>query len=264
MPTHPTLDKLIDLLGEFTYLRQVGNNRDDAWYTVIDRHPELTPGETKALLNLAKDWEKREGHKYRYHDATSTQRVEEKPAQPAESAIKPLKPLPNRKNNGVTGTLDAGIMRQQDQQRLQDILEQSEGFENLPQVHGTQQLTPVDDRIDRAYFGPQMQLLLYFKERRGPFALRVEEGQEIIIGRSTSNAVMAPDVDLSELNGERLGVSRMHAAMTREGHKLLVTDLSSVNHTMLNGQRVFPDEIRTVCHDDELWFGRLLCRVRFQ
>ncbi|MFP4322667.1 MAG: FHA domain-containing protein [Anaerolineales bacterium] len=265
MPNHPTLDKLFELLGEFTYLRQVGHNRDDAWYTVMDRYPDLSDSQVKTLLRMAKDWEKREGHKYRYGDTTSTQQIEKLAEKSTGSVIKPL--TPRQPQDQVTGTLDANSLRKEDQQRLADILEQSEGLDQLPQTHGTQQLQPIGDAdIDeRAYFGPELRLLLYFKKRpRQPFALSIRPEQEIIVGRNTTNAAMAPDIDLSDLDGERLGVSRMHAAMKREGTKLLITDLGSVNHTMLNGQRLFPDEIRTVCYDDEIWFGRLMCRVRFE
>ena len=37
-----------------------------------------------------------------------------------------------------------------------------------------------------------------------------------------------------------------------------------MNYTYVNGVRLFPDKTYTLKDGDEIWFGQLRCRIRFQ
>ncbi len=55
-----------DLFSHFTSLRQSGVNRDEAWFQICDAVPNMSDVVRNAFLTLAKNWERREGHKYHY------------------------------------------------------------------------------------------------------------------------------------------------------------------------------------------------------
>jgi pSer/pThr/pTyr-binding forkhead associated (FHA) protein len=62
-----------------------------------------------------------------------------------------------------------------------------------------------------------------------------------IFGRSDSSSTYVPDIDLAEFGARDKGVSRRHAVLVRYHGLLHIVDLSSVNGTFLNGERLLPD-----------------------
>lgn len=66
-----------------------------------------------------------------------------------------------------------------------------------------------------------------------------------------------PDVDLAIFNALDKGVSRRHAALVQYEGWLHIVDLSSVNGTFLNGQRLNPETPYPVCLEDKLVLGEL-------
>ena len=90
--------------------------------------------------------------------------------------------------------------------------------------------------------------------------------QELILGRVTTTGNAIPDVDLTPFEGDRLGVSRMHAAIAYQPNEyaILVCDLNSSNGTFVNGQKLRPEEFRILQHGDALCLGRLVLYVKFQ
>lgn len=260
------LDRLFQIMNEFTHMRKTGTNRDDAWYLILDTYEdELVDGDVKMLLKLAKDWERREGHQYRFVSSTSTQQVASHQQQAAQrqSAIQPIGQRPP--SGGVTGELDPSKVREHQQEILEQVLDQSGGFDiPVSADSGTTPLAPITDDNDlEIYFGDETTLLLYFKGFSEPLQAKLRPEQEIIIGRTTENTAMSPDLDLNQVRGEQYGVSRMHAAIKRENNRLLIADLGSRNHTFINGDKLYEDEIRTLSRTDEIWFGRLMCRIRY-
>jgi hypothetical protein len=278
-----------DLLARFTALRQSGTNRDEAWYQVCDSAGDL-PGVTyKAFLSLAKNWERREGHKYHYRsqsekDSTMSGKSEKgaAPAQrPETQEVPPPTPqqikVPPAKPAGpaLTGTLDPAQLRQQEQQRLEQMLDQLDDLDDdelkprvlqkklgrgQPVARG--QTTPMN--YARDFFGPRTLLLMYFKNSPQPLRVTIAGDAELFIGRATANAAMSPEIDLTPVNAGEYGVSRMHAAITRRNNQLLITDLESMNFTHVNGIRLLPNEVRVLQDGDEIWFAQLRCQIRFQ
>jgi pSer/pThr/pTyr-binding forkhead associated (FHA) protein len=85
----------------------------------------------------------------------------------------------------------------------------------------------------------------------------------MILGRTSADSVMIPDVDLAPLHGGEHGVSRLHAGLRRQDNTLVLTDLGSKNHTHINGQRLHAHEVRVLHDGDELRLGRLVIYVYF-
>jgi hypothetical protein len=284
-----------DLLSRFISLRENGANRDDAWYQVCDSVGDINDVTRKAFLSLAKNWERREGHKYRYsspnkkHDTLTQnelkqvtekvqehQQVQEKERQrsqpqPPPPPRKQPKP-PGYRDDALTGTLDPARLREHQQQRLDQILDQlddlpegDEGEAYPPQTQpqtATGRTAPM--RYPRDFFGPRTVLLMCFKNYPNPLRVTIAGEDELFIGRATSNAAMSPEIDLSAVNAANFGVSRMHAAITRRNNQLLICDLESMNYTHVNGMRLLPNEVRILQDGDEIWFGQLRCQIRFQ
>jgi hypothetical protein len=277
-----TAPSAFDLLSKFINLRQSGSNRDDAWYQVCDAVGDINEVTRKAFLSLAKNWERREGHKYRYsnpdkkHDTLTekeltqvTEQARQQARQKQPSSPPPQPKPPARPAETLTGVLDAGRLRDQDQQRLEQILDQLDDLEeedNEPQAPplptGKGHTAPM--RYARDFFGPRTVLLMFFKNYPKPLRVTIAGEDELFIGRATANAAMSPEIDLNVVNAANFGVSRMHAAITRRNNQLLICDLESMNYTHVNGVRLFPHEVRVLQDGDEIWFGQLRCQIRFQ
>ena len=116
---------------------------------------------------------------------------------------------------------------------------------------------------DNAYFGDNM--LLYLHVRGAKQMIRVRPHQnEMIIGRTSPDSAMVPDIDLNDYGAKDTGVSRLHAGLRREDNTLVITDLGSVNHTYINGQRLHAHEVRVLHDGEELRLGQLQMRIYFR
>jgi pSer/pThr/pTyr-binding forkhead associated (FHA) protein len=78
-----------------------------------------------------------------------------------------------------------------------------------------------------------------------------------ILGRSDTKSSYLPDVDLAVFKALDKGVSRRHAALVHYEGYLHIVDLSSVNGTFLNGQRLNPETPYPVCLEDKLVLGEM-------
>lgn len=78
-----------------------------------------------------------------------------------------------------------------------------------------------------------------------------------VLGRSDSKSSYLPDIDLAVFKALDKGVSRRHAAFVRYENKLHIVDLSSVNGTFLNGNRLSPEVPYPVHTGDRLVLGEL-------
>lgn len=78
-----------------------------------------------------------------------------------------------------------------------------------------------------------------------------------IIGRSDNKSSYLPDIDLAAFQALERGVSRRHAALVRYQGSLHVLDLSSVNGTFLNGERLVSETPYPLASGDNLVLGNL-------
>lgn len=253
------------LLQRFIYLRKNGVNRDDAWFQVLNEVGGISEQVQADLLKLAKVFERREGHQYRYpaqrddHATLSRREVQQRQTPQQAQQIDLARQRYRASNNGMTGSLNPGNLREGRAQQLEQVLDQ---IDATPIPKGS--TAPIKQLADPEHFGPEMMLLMYFAGVRKPLPVVVEGEAELYIGRGTDNVAMSPEIDLNAVNGADYGVSRMHAVITRRDNKLLIADLGSVNHTRVNGVRLMQNEILRLKDGDELWFGQLRCKLRFK
>jgi len=88
--------------------------------------------------------------------------------------------------------------------------------------------------------------------------------EPLIIGRSDTVSQYEPNIDLSDYGAYRLGLSRKHAQIARQGHNVWLIDLGGRNGTQLNGQRIQAHRPYVLRDGDEILFGNLATRVSFQ
>lgn len=117
------------------------------------------------------------------------------------------------------------------------------------------------------HFTPDSVLFLEVRSVKQYFEVRPQkQDHELVLGRSSSNSPMMPDIDLAQFQASDLGVSRLHLAMKFEpsDNAIHVHDLGSANGSFINGQRLHTKEKRVLRHGDELRLGRLVLRVYFR
>jgi pSer/pThr/pTyr-binding forkhead associated (FHA) protein len=90
-----------------------------------------------------------------------------------------------------------------------------------------------------------------------PIKIVAPGAEGYVIGRSDSHSSYVPDVDLAPFDALERGVSRRHAALVRYRGVVHVIDLSSVNGTFLNGERLLPDVPYALKAGDQLSLANL-------
>ena len=83
---------------------------------------------------------------------------------------------------------------------------------------------------------------------------------DIVFGRGSGNED-SPDIDLTNLDAQNLGVSRRHALMRPSANKLYLIDLRSTNGTYVNAVPVSLGMAQVVRNHDALAFAGLTCVV---
>lgn len=92
----------------------------------------------------------------------------------------------------------------------------------------------------------------------------VEPTPEMVIGRSDSGTNYKPEIDLTQYGAYRLGLSRSHAILRRNGQHLELIDLGSRNGTHLNGRKLAAQSPQRLHDGDLVRLGNLAFRIKFQ
>lgn len=95
-----------------------------------------------------------------------------------------------------------------------------------------------------------------------PDVVKLTVDTEVLIGRADKSQTVFTGLDLSPYDGDKLGVSRRHAIIRREGDKLLLVDLNSNNGTVVNGSRLEPDTPKELADGDTIYVGHLKLTIR--
>lgn len=85
-------------------------------------------------------------------------------------------------------------------------------------------------------------------------SVRVEN--ELVFGRNAKES-REPMLDLTELGGFQMGISRRHAKIRRAGNGYEIIDLASTNGTWLNGERLIPDKPYPLANGAQVQLGRM-------
>lgn len=88
-------------------------------------------------------------------------------------------------------------------------------------------------------------------------------GGHLMIGRLDAQRHIKPDIDLDPYEAYKHGVSRCHALLRREGHRLILQDLGSTNGTFVNERRLLPQHPETVRDGEIIRVGNLSLRINF-
>lgn len=128
--------------------------------------------------------------------------------------------------------------------------------------------TATSELFSAEYYGRDSVLILTVQgNEEAQFEVRPQLRQdEMVLGRSTKNVVVRPEIDLATVGGAEKGVSRLHAALSYEqaGEMIHIYDLGSANGTYINERRLHPTERRVLRHGDELRLGRLVLMAHFR
>jgi hypothetical protein len=290
-----TRNVIIDLYTEFTQMRQAGRSRDQAWLGIEAAVSTLSQSELSQLLSMLRSWEAKEGRNHPSESNNDKYNTQPKPPADRNERIEQ-----EEQKSGLIRRLQPTTEPVQPiTQRVQPITERVEVEESSPmppkipqitcpkchkmnpggeiycyscgtllvQPGGTRQIGSLeaeenDIQRDMAF---EQDMLLYLRVFGSSKAIRVRPRKdEMVIGRSSPDSVMLPDIDFAPFDAESKGVSRMHAGLRRQGDTLVLTDLGSLNYTFINGQRVHPHEVRVLRNGDELRIGQLKMRVYFR
>jgi hypothetical protein len=142
--------------------------------------------------------------------------------------------------------------------------------ELLTKFAATQALDGVDDedtipRWGTARLTGKMHFVIRVRHNEKVFEFDPNDMVQVVIGRKDPDTGEQPDVDLSDSNGNELGVSRRHAVIVRkDSNSLYIIDRGSPNGTYLNGQRLIANQPRILRDMDELRLGRLVMNVSYE
>jgi len=91
-----------------------------------------------------------------------------------------------------------------------------------------------------------------------------EEGTEVILGRLDLSNPAATCFDLTRFGARERGVSREHALLRFAENQLTVTDLNSINGTLINLTKLPPNKPHTLNDGDQIMLGTLSIVVHFE
>lgn len=266
-----------DVLAQFVRLRQLGWSREQAWSKIDPQTQVWAPQEREQLLGLLQRWENTEGRNYQRTPTrdpfqeqsdpygTNPARPDPPITQPVSRSVRRIKriesqPAPGQRAPSTGPTCPVCGMTN----RPGEVFCVDCGNPLSTGAHpgGTQRLGFTEPK-EGTYFGDDM--VVVFRVQDSNEMIRVNPRKDdTVIGRRAPDSAVLPDVDLSPFNADHKGVSRMHAALRRQGVTLVLTDMGSLNHTHINGQRIHANEVRVVKNGDELQFGQLRVNVYFE
>ncbi len=95
-------------------------------------------------------------------------------------------------------------------------------------------------------------------------AVVVRTDNEFFIGRDVGEDIWKPMVDLSDMDGYSMGVSRRHAMVRPVERGYEIIDLFSTNGTWMDGQRLIPNISYTLAPGAQLRVGQELMLVIYR
>ncbi len=285
--TRPKPTGVTEIFSEYVRQRQQGNSQQEVLTLLRPILERLRNDARQQLSALIRSWEAREGRKYQPAEAR-TAFVHEKDWMAAPRPDEDLSWLPQAEGNGRQGEdrVLKGPMHPSVQGRPETI--PGETFycpacgsanrlgdaycyacgEMLNVVSmETRNLEPIADdlqQVGQSHFGQSSVLIMQARGAERPFTVPIHQKNEVTLGRASMTSSAQPDIDLTPYDALGHGVSRIHAQLHYQDSTVTITDLDSVNHTFINGQRLLANEVRVLRDGDELRLGRLVLQVTFQ
>lgn len=236
-----------DLFEAFVFMRRQGATPDFALQYLKKLRPSIKQDERDDLGRQIRQWEKSEGHHH--------------PPNPDATIDLPPPPLTAETLEFDNSEVICPNCNTPNQPRATYCF----ACGTLLTRTGTKQFTDRLDEPDGTNFGNLSSLVFTVRGfEDSPLHIDLKDTQEIIVGRTAPDSVIVPDIDLTNHDAQGAGVSRVHATLKRQDTNITVVDMGSMNHTYLNGERIFPQEVRILRDGDELRLGKLVMRVAFQ
>jgi len=245
-----------EIFSEYTQMRENGLDAQEALRALRAYVEPLTKAEKEQLAQNLRAWER--------NRTNQPQPVSEKTPPPP---IKPLAKLGSKPIDQQVSWVECRHCHKKN--RVNDVFCYSCGqiLEPAMSQFDTRTFAEATSRqYSDAYFGPDTVLMIDLRDSSQVLELRPQlRNHEMVMGRTTGNGAMSPDVDLGPMGASELGVSRLHLALRYEAadNTLQIYDLGSANGSYVNGQKLHPKELRVLRHGDELRLGRLVLRVRY-
>ena len=93
--------------------------------------------------------------------------------------------------------------------------------------------------------------------------IRIRPNEAILFGRKDPRLRVTPEVDLTDYDGAKKGVSRVHAALRVMDEYIVLIDMGSSNGTFHNGERALPRNPRLLRDGDQVQLGQMVMTIRF-
>ena len=113
-------------------------------------------------------------------------------------------------------------------------------------------------QVDVSKFGANI-VALYFDGFEQPLIVHITD--RVILGRSSTEPLTQPRIDLRPYGAFEKGVSRAHALLRRMGKDLTIEDLDSSNGTWLNGERLPGYKRLPIKSGDNIMLARLSFQI---
>ncbi|MFN8374351.1 MAG: FHA domain-containing protein [Anaerolineae bacterium] len=211
----------------------------------------LPKAERESLAQQLRVWETGEQAKPK----TDTQ------TQPNASPLKPLQPItPDPHTGSQTQIRRIGVPNAVPINDQTDLGELQGRFD-------TRTLVDENTRVSQDFFGVTSVMVLQVRGTNQAFEVRPQSyGHDIVIGRSSEQSAMHPDIDLASFQAAEMGVSRLHISMRYDAdhNAIHIYDLGSSNGSYLNNQRLNAHEVRFLRDGDQLRLGRMVLQVKFK
>jgi hypothetical protein len=266
-----------ELLVEYTRMRENGLESRAALNALRPYVEPLSETYKVQLAQYLRQWENGE-LKLNQNNRSETDEPSQTPTQP-QSPIKRISPIKGKKPRPGEDLLPKGLKAGATwvacptcnvKNKINEIFCYSCGqlIDTGQGFHSTRNFADADmGTIAPEHYSKESLLIIRVRDSGAYFKLRPQNStHELVIGRSSTNTAMAPDVDLSEENAEGLGVSRLHLSIHYfpENSTLMALDLGSANGSFINGQKLHPSENRILRNGDQLRLGRMVLLVQFE
>jgi hypothetical protein len=254
------VSELQDIFNEYTRMRKNGLASNVALHALKTFIEPLHSSEREQLAQLLRSWEAGEvsGHK----GDTQTQPRAEQTQATAPPGLRPLRSVDEKPSEPMNTQIRKIGSANPPTQQISEI-----DLEDLQGKFDTRTLLDENTRVSQDFFGAKSVLILQVRGTTQAFEVRPQQyTHDIVVGRSSAQSAMHPDIDLEAHGGADLGVSRLHISMRydSEHNAIHIYDLGSSNGSYLNNQKLNPHEVRFLRDGDQLRLGRMVMQVKFK
>ena len=252
------MDVIQEILLEYQQMRGNGLDAKSALQTLRPFIEPLDHNDRASLAKVLRQWEQDPNRK------TKTAQIARVQAPKDNPNIKKIDPKPAPPEAKWMECDNCGRKNQ-----VEEVFCYSCGqlLGGTNEQYGTQMFKGGDASRSPEEFTMDSILVLKLRDHEKQFELRPQNSpHELVIGRSSGDNVMAPDLDLNAYGGAQNGVSRLHMSIQYDmkTQTIQVHDLGSGNGSFINGQKLIPKEQRILRNEDELRLGRFVLKVYFQ